>query len=288
MTFDFTSVRIGDVDLALVDRGSGSPIVLLHGSGSTDARTWGPQIDPFAARYRVIAYSRRCHYPNPWVETDTNSTFVQAADLAALVGALDLGRVHVIGSSFGAEIALRFAVEHPELVRTLTVAEPGLATWLVTLPGGETLFADYVRTMRPAKEAVRSGDLERGARLFIDAVLGPGLFAQLPPATLGRIRDNARLIGVEITDIDEVVTDITRADAAAIQAPTLVLTGDASPEMFLTVSGELARCLPNATAVQISGASHLLHGMNPAAFNEVVLAFVAAHDSQWRATVSGD
>ena len=128
-----------------------------------------------------------------------------------------------------------------------------------------------------AKQAVQNGDLELGARLFVDAVLGKGLFDQLPAATRDRIMDNARLIGAEPTEISEIVTDITRNEAATIQAPTLILTGDQSPEMFLLVSQELARYLPNAEQAQIKGASHLLHGMNPQAFNATVLAFLAKH-----------
>lgn len=78
-------------------------------------------------------------------------------DLAALIVALRLERIHLIGSSLGAEIALRLAVEHPELVRTQVVAEPGLVTWLVTLSGGGELFTEYANTLTPAKRAVQSG-----------------------------------------------------------------------------------------------------------------------------------
>jgi pimeloyl-ACP methyl ester carboxylesterase len=89
--------------------------------------------------------------------------------------------------------------------------------------------------------------------------------------------DNMRLIGAEPTDITEFGTDITPNDATKIQTPTLILTGDQSPEMFLLVSQELARYVPNAEQAQIDGASHLLHGMNPQVFNATVLAFLAKH-----------
>jgi len=74
--------------------------------------------------------------------------------------------------------------------------------------------------------------------------------------------------------------DITRSEAATIQTPTLLLTGDASPPMFLLVSQELARYLPHVEHVQIRGASHLLHVMQPQAYNAVVLEFLARRGGQ--------
>lgn len=279
MQYDFKEIRVGDISLAYIEQGHGAPVIFVHGGGPTDLRTWGLQIEPFAEHFRVIAYSQRYHYPNAWIGdgSDINSTTVHAGDLAALIVALRLGSVHLVGSSYGAEIVLRLAVEHPELVRTLVVAEPGLDTWLVTLPGGTELFAESAGMMISAKQAVQNGDLELGVRLFVDIVLGKGLFDQLPAATRNRLMDNVRLIGAVPTEISEIVTGITRDDAATIQAPTLILTGDQSPEMFLLVSQELARYLPNAEQAQIGGASHLLHGMNPQAFNATVLAFLAKH-----------
>jgi pimeloyl-ACP methyl ester carboxylesterase len=279
MPYEFKEMRVGDLNLAYVERGHGAPVVLVHGSGATDLRTWGSQIEPFAEHHRVIAYSQRYHYPNPWIGdgSDAMSTFVHAGDLAALIEALQLGRVHLIGFSYGADIALRFAVERPELLRTLVVAEPALFSWLGALPGGSDLFAGFAATMIPAKRAVQEGDVEQGARLFIDAVMGSDHFDQLPPALHDRLMANVRLIGLEPTDIGEFVTDITRDDAASIRTPTLVLTGDQSLKVFLLVSQELVRHLPNAEKAQIAEASHLMHVMNPRVFNATVLAFLAKH-----------
>jgi pimeloyl-ACP methyl ester carboxylesterase len=254
----------------------------VHGGGATDLRTWGPQIEPFAKHHRVIAYSQRYHYPNAWIGdgSDLNSTSVHANDLANLITGLRLGRAHLVGSSYGADIVLRLAVDRPELVRAVVIGEPGLLSWLDTLPGGAELFSEFAGTMIPAKEAMQDGDLETGVRLFIDAALGKGIFDQFPSSTRERLMDNARLIGLEPTDASQMVgEDITRDEAAAIQAPTLILTGDQSPKMYLLVSQELARHLPNAEQAQVAGAAHVLHSMNPGDFNAAVLAFLAKHAS---------
>jgi non-heme chloroperoxidase len=280
---NYQHIWLNNTTLTYIDQGHGAPVVLVHGSGPTDLRTWERQIEPFAAHFRVIAYSRRCHYPNPPAgdHADSASTRTHARDLAALITALQLGRVHLIGFSFGADIVLRLAADRPDLVRTLTMTEPALRSWLAALPGGIDLLAQRTAAILPAKRAVLRGDLEHGARLFIDGLMGDGVFDQLPPSARQRIMDNAHLIGAEPTEIDAMESeDITRSEAATIQAPTLLLTGDASPPMFLLVSRELARYLPNVEHVQICGASHLLHVMQPQAYNAVVLEFLARRGGQ--------
>lgn len=279
MEYEFKKIQVGGISLAYVEQGHGTPIVFVHGSGPTDLRTWGQQIEPFAEHFRVIAYSQRYHYPNPWIGdgSDINSTTVHAHDLASLIVALRLGQVHLISVSYGADIALRLAVEYPELIRTLVVTEPALFSWLVTLPGGSTLFAEYATMMTPAKEAVQKGDLEQGLRLFIESFMGSGVYDQLPASLHDRMMDNLRLLGAEPTEVSESGPDITRDEAVAIRAPTLLLTGDESPKMFLLVSQELARYVPNLEQAQIGEASHLLHVMNPQVYNATVLAFLAKH-----------
>lgn len=279
MQHEFKDVRVGDISLAYIEQGQGTPVIFVHGSGPTDLRTWGQQVEPFAERYRVIAYSQRYHYPNAWIGdgSDINSTRVHAEDLAALINALQLGRAHLIGFSWGADIVLRLAVEHPEMVRTLVVTEPGLYSWLTTLPGGPESFAEYANTMIPAKKAALQGDYERGLRLFVDAVLGSGVYDQLPASAQERLMVNRRLISAEVTDLRKVVTDITREEASRINPPTLILTGEESPRISLLVSQELRRSMLHAEHVQISDAAHLLHVMNPQAYNSTVLGFLARH-----------
>lgn len=281
MEYNFKDIDIGDIRLAYIEQGHGIPVVFVHGGGPTDLRTWSQQIEPFSERYRVIAYSRRYHYPNPWggVGPDLNSTIVQAGDLAALVKALRLGHVHLIGFSFGADIALRAAVDHPELLRSLVVVEPALISWLTDLPTGVDLFANFAREMLVAKKAAQSGDLEQGVKHFMDALMGAGTSDEIPPSILERLRANARLIAFEPTEISDAVSDITRIEAAAIQTPTLMLTGDESPEWLLLVSEELKRCLRNVELAKIRNSSHLLHVMNPPEFNTAVLTFLDKHSS---------
>src|SRR5215472_14482606 len=100
------AVEIGNgITLHYVDLGKGIPVVFVHGSLS-DGGYWVDQLGEFAKHYRAIAYSRRYNYPNSNPTRAGYSAVVDAEDLAGLIGALHLGRVVVIGHSYGALTAL--------------------------------------------------------------------------------------------------------------------------------------------------------------------------------------
>ena len=279
MSQAFKEANLGPITLAYIEQGQGVPVIFVHGSGATDLRTWGAQIEPFAERYRAIAYSQRYHYPNLWIGdgSEINSLPTHAADLAAFIDTLQVGRVHLVSLSFGADIALRFAVDFPHRLRTLTLAEPALFSWLVTLPGGAGMFDEYARGMIPAKVTILRGEMENGMRLYLESFMGSGAADELPASVTDRIMANIRLLGYEPTALSDISGEITREEAATIRTPALLLTGQDSPPMFKRVMDELERHLPQAERVEIARASHLLHVMNPEAFNAAVIAFLAAH-----------
>lgn len=166
------SVRVDGVELHYLEIGSGMPVVLIHG-GLGDYREWNPQIERISSHYRVIAYSRRYNYPNNNAEVPPDhSAIVEARDLAALLDALKLERVHIVGYSYSALTALFFATEHPQRVCSVTLAEPPILGWLPEIPGGQAELDKFMQTMwRPAGEAFRR-DVQRrrcGSRAIISA-----------------------------------------------------------------------------------------------------------------------
>lgn len=81
-------IPVDGLSLTYVEEGSGPLLVLVHGSIS-DYREWSNQMVPFARHYRVIAYSRRYHWPNLPPGTDADASVErQADDLAALIQAM--------------------------------------------------------------------------------------------------------------------------------------------------------------------------------------------------------
>src|SRR5436309_10124611 len=129
--------RIGLSDgatLHFIERGNGHPTVLLHG-GIGDMQSWMPQVAAFSSCYRTISYSRRHSEPNdnPFTVA-SDPAAANANDLAELMGALDIHSAHLIGTSYGALIALTFALRWPSRVTSLTLSEPPMHGWLEELP----------------------------------------------------------------------------------------------------------------------------------------------------------
>jgi pimeloyl-ACP methyl ester carboxylesterase len=92
-----SNLSVIDVDgypLTYVERGTGVPLILVHGS-TADYRAWNTVLEPLAARYRVIAPNLRHYYPEPWKgDGGSFSAEQHADDLAELVKTLKLGKVH--------------------------------------------------------------------------------------------------------------------------------------------------------------------------------------------------
>src|SRR5262245_40218088 len=160
---ELRKVAVGDqMELNYVERGKGVAVLFIHGSLG-DYSTWDAQLGPFAGAYRAIAYSRRYNYPNTNELRPKHSAVVEAEDLAALVKKLDLGKVHLVGHSYGAYAALFLAVKHPELVRTLTLAEPPVVF------AGDPVGDAKERLVKRAREAFEKGDSEDAIRAIVNS-----------------------------------------------------------------------------------------------------------------------
>jgi pimeloyl-ACP methyl ester carboxylesterase len=269
-------VSVNGLDLHYLDAGNGSPLLLVHGGGATDYRSWLPVIEPFARAYRVVAPSLRYHYPNEWVGDGSDySVNTHAGDMAALIEALELAPAHVIGHSLGATTVLVLARQRPELVRTLGLEEPAPFHWLMQTAPAEDIAAMLKRFER-IRQLIAAGDTEQAVRLFADTVMTPGAFDRLPDTKRQSMLDNFRLLSLA-EQIQHAESTFSREDARAIVVPTLLLRGDSSSQPLLLANDEVAKEMPGAERALIPRAAHLLHGMNPRAFADVVLAFLARH-----------
>lgn len=270
-------ISVNGTELNYLEQGKGDPVIFVHGS-LNDLRAWMPQIEPFSKLYRVISYSRRRHWPNSLTDDGTDySATVHAQDLAALIEALDAGPAHIVAHSYGAYSALLLAARHPELIRTLTLAEPPLIPLLEAIPSGRPLEAAFLGDVwRPSGQAFERGDMEQGVRIFIDGVSGKGTFDRLPAPALSMIMDNVAAMAAQTLALDQFPA-FTCRDAGKITAPALLLTGEKSPRMLGMIMEELRRCMPESELAIIPGVSHNMHSGNPQAFNETVLGFLAKH-----------
>ena len=270
-------VRVNGLTFHSIERGQGTPVLLVHGT-LEDYRTWDGQLEAFSKGYQLISYSRRYHYPNEWIKDSTDfSITIHARDLAALIKALNLPPVHLIGHSYGGSIAFLVARDHPEVIRSLTLAEPSLVPLLKTTPEGDALLTSFITTsIVPSSEAFKQGNDEEGVRRFTNGVLGEGSYEKLPPPVLKRVMDNVQELKGELSSQD-LYPPTTCDDVQKVKAPTLLVDGELSPKMFHVIDDMLEHCLPSVERATIPAASHQMEVENPQAFNETVLSFIAKH-----------
>lgn len=279
---EIETTEVNGTTLHYFECGEGEPVVFVHGTLG-DYRTWAEQVQPFSEQYRVISYSRRYHYPNPWPQDASSfSVTVHAKDLTAFIQALNLDSVHLIGHSYGAFTALLAARNHPELVRSLTLGEPPVMSLAVQSPQGDSLFHSFMEhSIIPSHEAFESGDIEEGVRRFVNGVLGEREYEKMPPNAHFYMLENARELKGEITGMaargKAFFPSVTCEEAGNINIPALIIDGELSPTLLSLANDALAQCLPNHDRVMIPAASHGLKIQEPPVFTKKVLPFLAAH-----------
>jgi pimeloyl-ACP methyl ester carboxylesterase len=250
--------------------GSGPPVVLLHGGGSSGAQ-WRGVVRLLEDRYRMVTVDHYGHGgTEPWPGPPTaRSHDAEAVLVRAVMDTLD-GPVHLVGHSYGGGVALRLALGAPHTLRSLTVLEPQVVAVLEHAREAD-LAAHYHRWADSFHAAVAAGRPEQGWSEFMAVNDGPGSWERLPPET------RARLLGLT----DAIVSGwhaclgnpTTPADAAAIALPTLMMHGALTAPMFRRITELLAAAIPAARLHVIPAAGH----MAPLTHPEPVASALAAH-----------
>src|SRR5438067_9615076 len=169
-------VRVNGLELAVEARGSGEPVVLVHGSVVADYAM--PLLGEAALvnRYRVIAY-HRVGYGESDRAAGPVSIAEQAQHCRAVLAELGAEPAHVVGHSYGGVIALQLALEAPEVVGTLALLEPAL----LAVPSGE----QFGEAMGPVVERYQAGDRAGAVDGFMRGALDPNYRSWLERALPG-------------------------------------------------------------------------------------------------------
>ena len=264
-------VSANGLSFSYVEEGSGAPLILVHGSVS-DYREWAQQMSPLARRYRVIAYSRRYHWPNssPGADADAGVE-VQADDLAAIMKAMGAAPAHIVGHSFGGAVALNLTLRHPELVRTLVLAEPAVSGVLGTMSENDPVWKDSQAVRAEMKQAFETGDAERIVRTYA-ARVAAGEFEKASPAVRQMLLTNVPAFRL---DFNSKRPPFTCDDAGRVLVPVLVVSGGRSALGLQRIAETAAQCMKGAKLVRLPQATHWMQHDHAREFNDAVLAFLA-------------
>jgi pimeloyl-ACP methyl ester carboxylesterase len=251
-------------------RGAHEPLVLVHGSW-VDNHQWDRVAPTLAESFRVIKYDRRGHS-----QSSCPPQFTVLADhirdLETLVSMVARPPAHIAANSYGAIVALGFAIKRPDMVRSLSLHEPPL-TGLISR---EMRFAPMLSEMRERIEAIRvrlgSGDKAGAAMAFVDEIaLGPGSWERFDPELKRTFVKNSQTWLNEVRDPasvaleEEVLMQVTN--------PVQLTSGSLSPPVFGAIEDSLAEKMRLVSRHTYEGAGHIPHVTHPREFSETTLRF---------------
>ncbi|MFG1398388.1 alpha/beta fold hydrolase [Roseixanthobacter pseudopolyaromaticivorans] len=285
-------VEVDGVRLHYVERGSGEPLVLLHGNGVTieDLETSG-LIDLAAAKHRVIAFDRPGFGHSSRPRTTVWTAHAQAKLLHKALRQLGIPRFVLFGHSWGACVAVRLAVDHPQAVSGLILASgyyfPNFRADAVALSGPAVPgLGDVLRyTLSPLVARLMWPLMLR--KLFAPAKV-PAKFRAFP-------RDMALRPSQLRSSAAESMLMIPAAYGvtgryAALKMPVAIVAGEGDRIVDIDdQSGRLHDHIPGSTFKRIAGGGHMVH---QTATREVMSAIEdvarVSHERGWRPGATSD
>lgn len=262
------TARINGVDIEYEVRGSGEPVLLIHGShiGASFVTLMSQHV--LTDGYQLIRYHRRGFHGSSPPPPGRFSIADQAADARALLEYLKVGPAHVVGHSYGGVIALQLAVDAPEAVATLALFEAAL----LHVDGGQEVF-DLVDI---ASDLYREGDWEAAADLFLGSPRERADIARNVPGGLDQaLRDVDTYFSVEAPAHQE--WTFTDEDGGKVRCPVLFLLGAESSQLYRNAYLQMKAWAPQTQTAILPGASHLLHIQQPAGAASLLASFLLGH-----------
>ena len=225
---------MSDIQLNYIEQGQGQPLILLHGNGES-CDYFEHQIPFFSNDYRVIAIDTRGHGQSP--RGDKPFTIKRfAEDLHDFMDEKNIAKAYLLGFSDGGNIALEFALKHPERIDKMIL-------------DGANLFPGGVK-------ALYQWPIEVGYRI-----------ANLFSKKSEKAKQNAEMLGLMVNE-----PHIDPSELSCLTMPVLVVAG--TKDMIKDSHTRLIyKSLPNAQLAILEG-NHFVANKNAEAFNKVVADFL--------------
>jgi abhydrolase domain-containing protein 6 len=258
-------ITVAGHELVYLDRGAGEPMVMLHGFGG-DKDHWTFLAKEIPDAYRVIALDLPGFGESSRLPGESYDVRAQSARLLAFVDALGLKTFHLAGNSMGGNIATRFALDHPERVRSL-------------------LLLDAAGVVAPHPSEVAVALAEGRNPLLVETVDDFDRFMNLsfvkPPPIPGFIKGYLAERAVATRPFNDKIFRDTRArpdllegELPNVAVPTLIVWGDKDRIIDVSAAAVFQAGIPGARTVLLADCGHAPMIERPAETAEKYLAFV--------------
>lgn len=250
--------------------GSGEPLLLLNG-GMMSIAAWDDIAIPLAARFRVV----RCDFRGQLLSPGAPPADLagHAADVVALLEELRIDAAHIVGASFGAEVGLVLAAEHPLRVRSLVAAT-----------AFDHATPEMSQLAQKARDTCRDAENGGDGRLMFDAMLpttyGEAYLAANAAMLAARRERVAALPTAWFAGVDAILASVQHCDLrpllSRIACPTLVVVAGLDRTAPPARGRAIAAGIPHAQLVEIPDSAHALVVEQPGRFIDICLEFLGS------------
>jgi pimeloyl-ACP methyl ester carboxylesterase len=260
------TTQVGSQTIYYDDLGAGHPLVLLTGGGASRLNWW-KQINPFAAKYRVINMDNR-DAGDSALATGPYTIADMAEDTAGVIKNLELGPSHLVGISMGGFISMELAIHHPELVEKLVLVSTG---------AGGAVRVQAQPEMLTLLMWNEKDEFETRTRRVYTAFAAKGYMAA-HPEDLDRVAKDAMAKPMSPESFQRQLGAVIAHDASdrldKITAPTLIIHGQDDPLMPYANGQYLAEHIRGARHSTFPGVGHFPPLEATERFNREVIEFL--------------
>jgi pimeloyl-ACP methyl ester carboxylesterase len=257
----------GGGKLAYTETGSGSPLILIHGSPG-DGRSWSRVASGLVGHFRVLTPDLPGYGGSDALPVAVPG---RTAAMAAAVGELITAcrePVRLCGHSYGGNVALHAAISHAERVHSLTLFEPVFFRSLY-LARDQDAFETAARFFSAYADRVTRGEPEMVSEM-IDYWFGPGAFVRMPISVRGFLIESAARNGADVRASFAEQLDVE--DLIGFTRPLAIAYGDNSPTVVEAIVRALAGLVQQARTVVVPGANHGMLDSHPGEVADLILA----------------
>jgi pimeloyl-ACP methyl ester carboxylesterase len=266
---------INGIDIYYEEHGQGTPVLFCH-EFAGDYRSWAPQVQYLARRYRTITYSARGYHPSSVpMDAAAYSEEANVEDAYGLLRFLGIEQAHIVGLSMGGNVTIKLGLAHPEVCLSLVAAGAGFGSVNPEEFRANALeTADLFERIGMEEAAETYG---RGPSRLRFQQKDPLGFAQMlrylgEHSTLGSAMTMRNVQGKRKT-LYEVADQLS-----GLNVPTLIIAGD-EDELALEPALMMKRKIPNSGLLIVPKTGHTVNLEEPALFNQAVSEFISAVDS---------
>ena len=243
------TILVNGVNLFYKESGNGPETIVFSHGFLMDHSMFDPQRAVFEKQYRVIAYDHRAQGQSEDIGRGYDMSTI-ADDAALLIRALKADPCHFAGLSMGGFVGMRLAAHHPELIRTLTLMNTTATKEKLLNRIKYAFLAQMVKIFSPAPFTPIAVKELFGQTTRRSAERRPML-----EQWTGKLRARPRNIARSLSAVMN-RREFRADEMAAIQCPTLIITGEEDTAQPPPNSASLVAGIRGARHVNIPGAGH--------------------------------